>query len=272
MPERFMFHVRNAHPGDMVAVLTTIDAYPDLPTIGEVLSRAKAMGFVIRDRQRLEALMTARDLGLVEPDRNVITPLGKVISELELRNPDLFCDVIHYMQYSLWDSKHPDAHCFSWTYQHLCNLLWRSRTMPLTDRRDIAAELESRARSEFRRTDIALSAKSVGGALLWLAGLKPPVLNEAGNIFTRRHFCPPELFVLAVDYVYHINGIEYNTNLLLSEDKLEAICQVCLLEPDGFDRVLDYAVAQFDYLEKGMGGGWGNYLLLKRQPRLEDFL
>jgi len=59
---------------------------------------------------------------------------------------------------------------------------------------------------------------------------------------------------------------------LLSEDKLEAICQVCLLDPEGFDRVLDYALAQFDYLEKGIGGGWGNYLLLKRQPRLEDFL
>lgn len=267
-----MFHVRNAHPGDMVAILVAIDTYPDLPTIGEVLSKAEKMGFVIRDRQRLEALMTARDLGLVEPDRNVITPLGKTISELELRNPDLFYDVVHYLHYALWDGKRSGSHCFSWTYRHLCDLLWQTRISSLTDRRDVAAELESRSRSAFGRTDIALSAKSVGGALLWLMELEPPVFNEAGDTFTCRHFCPPELFVLAVDHVYRINGIEYGTNLLLSEDKLEAICQVCLLDPDGFDRVMDYALAQFGYLEKGIGGGWGSYLVLNRQPELGDFV
>lgn len=77
MTEQFVFHVRNAHPGDMVAILATIDTYPNLPTVSEVLSKAETMGFTIRDRQRLEALMTARDLGLIEPDRNAITSLGK---------------------------------------------------------------------------------------------------------------------------------------------------------------------------------------------------
>jgi len=267
-----MFHIRNAQPGDMVAILATIDMYPDLPTIGEVLGKAEEMGFTIRDRQRLEALMTARDLGFVEMERNVITPLGKTISELELRNSDLFCELVHYFHYALWDGKHPSAHCFSWTYRHLCDLLWQTRTSSLTNRRDIAAELESRARSAFGRMDIALSAKSVGGALLWLMELEPPVFDEVGDTFTRRYFCPSELFVLAVDHVYRTNGIEYGTNLLLGEDKQEAICQVCLLAPDGFDRVMDYALAQFDYLEKGMGGGWGSYLVLKHRPELEDFI
>ncbi len=267
-----MFHIRNAHPDDMVAILATIDAYPGLPTIGEVLRFAEELGFTIRDRQRLEALMTARDLGLVEPERNVLTPLGEAVRQLESQNSELFCDIIHYLHYALWDSKCPDAHCFSWTYRHLCDLLWHAGTMSLADRRDIAAELESKARAAFGRASIALSAKSVGGALLWLMELNPSVFDEAGNTFIRRRFCPPELFVLAVDYVYRTNNITYGTNLLIGEDRREAICQVCLLDPDGFDRVLDYAVAQCDYLEKGVGGGWGSYLVLKRQPQLEDFI
>ncbi len=40
MPEKFVFHIRNAHPSDMVAVLTTIEAYPDLPTVGDILNKA----------------------------------------------------------------------------------------------------------------------------------------------------------------------------------------------------------------------------------------
>jgi len=35
--------------------------------------------------------------------------------------------------------------------------------------------------------------------------------------------------------------------------------------------VLEYAVAQFDYLHKGVGGGWGQYLVLDRASELESF-
>jgi len=59
---------------------------------------------------------------------------------------------------------------------------------------------------------------------------------------------------------------------LLGEELLYTVCQVCLLEPINFDRVLEYAVAQFSYLEKGLGGGWGRYLILHRQYSVEDFI
>lgn len=272
MADEYVFHVRNAHPGDMVAVLAAIDVHPGLPTVADVLAKAESLGFTIRDRQRLEALITARELGFVEFNQNKITPLGKTISELELQKPDFFADIVHYYQYTLWNGGEPQIHCFSWTYRSLCELLWESATYSIVNRRDVAAELEARARSAFGRADIALSPKSVGGALLWLTELRPDVFDENSNIFTRRHFCPPELFVLAVDYIYRANSTNYGTNLLLTEDKCEAICEVCLLDPEGLDRVLDYALSQFDYLEKGVGGGWGSYLVLKRQPELQDFL
>jgi hypothetical protein len=59
--------------------------------------------------------------------------------------------------------------------------------------------------------------------------------------------------------------------LLLNDQRREAICQLCLLETSSFDRVLEYAVAQFEGLEKGLGGGWGSYLTLHRSPDLTDF-
>jgi len=272
LPDEFVFHIRNAQPGDMVAALATLEVYPGLSTITEIVEHAETLGFTIRDRQRLEALMTVRDLGLVAREQNVLTSNGKVLTQLEMDKPDLFADVVHGLQYVLWDDKQPSAYCFSWSYRKLCQMLWQSGVTTLTSRREIASEIEAQARTVFGRSDIAFSPKSIGGALLWLSELKPSVLDESGKKFNRRTFCPPELFVLAVDFVYSTQGVDYGANLLLSDEHRDAICQVCLLDPSGFDRVLEYVVTQFDYLEKGLGGGWGRYLTLRHGPMVEEFV
>ena len=255
-----------------MAALTTLEMYPGLSTIAEIVEHAETLGFAIRDRQRLEALTTARDLGLVERGQNVLTSSGKVLAQLEMDKPDLFADIVHGLQYMLWDEHRSSAYCFSWSYRRLCQMLWQSGITTPTNRRDIASEIEAQARTVFGRSDIAFSPKSIGGALLWLSELKPSVLDEGSDEFIRRAFCPPELFVLAVDSVYLTQGVDYGANLLLSDERRDAVCQVCLLDPAGFDRVLGYAIAQFDYLEKGLGGGWGRYLTLRRGPRLEEFV
>jgi hypothetical protein len=136
----------------------------------------------------------------------------------------------------------------------------------------MASEIEAQARTVFDRPDIVFSPKSVGGAMLWLAELAPPVLIENDTRFVRRAFCSPELLVLGIDSVYRNDQVDFGSNLLLSDERREAICQVGLLDPEGFDRVLEYAVAQFDYLEVGLGGGWGRYVALHRPPKLEDFV
>ena len=272
MADQFVFHIRNAPPGDLGAVLATLETAPGLSTIPEIVERAEELGFAIRDRQRLEALATARDLGLVQEGQHVLTETGHILTELELSKPDLFVNIIHGLLYTLWDSDRAGQKCFSWSYRTLCQMLWQSGSVDLASRRDLASEIEARAGSAFARSKIALSPKSVGGALLWLSGLIPPVLNEDGTRFSRRAFCPPELFVMAVDFVYRTQGIDYGANLLLSNEHKEAICQVCLLEPERFDRVLDYAVAQFDYLHKGIGGGWGQYLALDRAPDMKELI
>jgi hypothetical protein len=105
--------------------------------------------------------------------------------------------------------------------------------------------------------------------------LSPPVIhyeNDSKGTFIRRAFCPPELFILGVNFIYQTQEVDYGVNLLLSDKQRDAVCRVCLLEPASFERVLEYAINQFDYLEKGLGGGWGRYLTLHRAPKLEDFV
>jgi len=267
-----MFHIRNAPPGDLAAMLVVLGKYPKLSTISKVVEQAENMGFLIQDHRRLEALVTGRDLGLVDQDMNVLTDIGKIVTRLESYAPDLFVDVIHGLLYTLWSSKQKGTNCFSWSYRALCKMLWEAGNGELASRRDLASGIETRARKAFSRPDIAFSPKSVGGALLWLSDLTPPILNEEKTRFSRRTFCPPELFIMATDFVYRTQEIDYGVNLLLSDENRDAICRVCLLELERFERVLEYAVAQFDYLHKGIGGGWGQYLALDRAPMLEDFI
>lgn len=273
MARGFVLHIRNAHPGDMAAVLATLDVCPDLGTIGEIVTQAENSGFAILDQRRLEALATARDLGLVEPEHNVLTDEGRILAQLDASKPDLFVDIIHGLQYTLWDERNRAHHCFSWSYRALCQMLWRSSAGTTGDSRpQLASEVEGLARAAFQRTDIAFSPKSIGGALLWLTELEPPVVDDAGIQLMRRAFCPPELFVLGVHFAYRASGVDLGANLLLGDERRDAICQVCLLTPEGFERVLEYAVAQFTYLEKGLGGGWGRFLTLHRAPKLKDFV
>lgn len=270
MTENSSFHVRNAQPGDMLAALTVFDSNPGVGSVPEIVEQAEQMGFSIRDRLRLEALITARDLGFVEKDSNDLTHSGKLILEIESYKPDLFPDIAHGLQYMLWNSREQWTNCFSWTYRTVCQLLWRQGKVKL-DRRDLASEVETMARAQFSRDDIALSPKSMGGIIMWLREMKPTVLQDE-NEFVVRHFCPPELFLLAVDYLYQSDELDYGANLLLNESRQEAVCQMCLLDIQNFERVLQYALAQFSILEKGIGGGWGYFLRLDRRVSLEDFL
>jgi hypothetical protein len=207
----------------------------------------------------------------VDQSRNALTDEGEAVARLESHKPDLFADVVHGLLYEAWNPSQEGENCFSWSYRTLCAILWEGSDRKLGSRRDLASQVEARARSVFSRPDIAFSPKSVGGALLWLSGLTPPVLSENEARFSRRSFCPPELFVMATDCAYRDQGIDYGVNLLLSDRNRTAICQYCLLDTDGFERVLEYAVAQFDYLHKGIGGGWGQYLALDCASKLEDF-
>jgi hypothetical protein len=268
----YVFHIRNAQPGDLAAILATLDVHPDLNTITEIVNAAELMGYSILDRTRLEALTTARDTGLITEKENTLTNQGSALTSLEMNKPDLFADIVHGLYYTLWNRIEPAENCFAWSYRTICRILWQSGTSEISDRAIMASKVESEARDTFGRADIVFSSKSVGGAYLWLSQLRPDVIYETDRRFKRRTFCPPELFIMAVDHLYSGESIDYGVNLLLNEANREEICQVCMLEPTGFDRVLEYAVAQFPYLDKGLGGGWGYYLTLQCQPNLVDFI
>ena len=274
MNKRPMFHFRNANPEDMQAILYTIGNTPELPNKDAILKQAEYLGFVIRDRKRLEALTTARDLELVERSRNVLTKRGDVILSLLKNKTALFPDIFHSLLYTTWNVEDNLNNCFSWTYRTLCNLLWNSISMKI-NAQQLASQIADKARQEFQKLrieEISISSKSANSALEWLRILDPPCISDDNSTFNRRTFCNPELLLLAIDFVYRENKVPYNSNLPLNDEVRDDICRACLLAPESFDETLSWTSAQFDFLKKSVGGGWGSYLLLSRKPELTDLV
>jgi hypothetical protein len=276
----YVFHVlHNARPEyemDILAILQDGSESTYEGILSEGRSIGLLVGFQIRTERMLrDILQPLRDLDLVERRQIRLTDAGQTLAQISCTNPDLFPEIFHYLYYSAWKSDQKTQKCFSWSYRNICNHLWGQGSLAL-DKKGLASSLSSEASQRFEIRDVSVSTKTINGILIWLEALSPPVVEyedgQSEGMFSRRSFCSPELFVLGVDFAYRIEGADYGTNLLLSDERRGTICQICLLEPEGFDRVLEYAVAQFDYLDRGLGGGWGHYLTLHHAPRLENFV
>lgn len=275
----YVFHVlHNARPKYSLDIFMLLydgqeSTYEALLQDGQELGLS--IGYQVKTERLLrDILQPLRDLGLMERRQILLTDQGKVVSQIANKNTDLFPEMMHYLYYTSWQASRPEEDCFSWSYRTLCKYLWHQGSCVIDDNL-FASIIVAEASQQFQIQTVSFSERSINGITVWLEALAPAVIHandEKGSRFSRRAFCSPELFVLAIDFVYRQDDIDYGVNLLLNDQRRESICQLCLLEPSAFERVLEYAVAQFEGLEKGLGGGWGSYLTLHHPPALVDFV
>jgi hypothetical protein len=274
---QLMFHVRhNAKPTLVREVLEILDEN-NTQSLDEILNigrlRGCQIGTTVQSTQSLKEnpIQTGRDLGLISSNNLSLTDLGRQMTQLFRYKPNAFNEVMHLLFYTLWNSNISAENCFSWSYRKTCDQLWENASHKI-ERGLLVTYVSETAMVQFATQKVSFSKDSVRGVLQWLAELEPHVLDGEKKSFTRRTFCPPEAFVLAVDYLYRTEGADYQTNLILDPKKQETICKVCLLEPAAFDSVLEWTVGQYNFIQRGTGGGWGSYLLLTKQPQVQDFL
>ena len=272
-----MFHVRhNARPNLVKEVLEILAGNEEL-SLDNILSigarREYQIGTVIQSEQSLKEnpVQMARDLGLIEDKRLILTSLGKDIISLLHYKPSSWGEIMHILFYTRWTPFSETENCFSWSYRTLCDILWEAGSVTI-DRGHLVSLISELAMERFNTTQVSFSKDSVRGVLQWLQELQLAVLDRDSKVFNRRTFCPPESFILAVNYLYRSKEIDYQTNLLLDDEKQEIICKLCLLETTAFEATLEWATGQYPFLQWRSNGGWGSYILLTRQPEIQDFL
>jgi hypothetical protein len=209
---------------------------------------------------------------------------GKSLAHIYREKPVLWGDLLHFLHYTRWSYLEPTAHGFSWIYRQFTRLLWQANQALVDDTflkpavgtliGTVEAEPAFAAiiGSKTRAGTVSLSTSSLVGALSWLAALQPPVLD--GPQFSRRFFCPPELMVLALGWVAHTSGGELGIDLLLSPERREALCMLCLLDPTALDRSIYWALPLYARcIRPGTRAGtYGRFVRFVRWPQLTDLV
>ena len=262
------FHIHhNATPGRLRTILecASRDAPPTLVELSQELKLAS--GTV----QHILPLI--RHAGLLNTSGLSLTELGEQFQRLDERNPMLFAEAMHCLLYT---SHAFDADKrFSWAYAKVVDALWESseRVLDGTTTAQLVSTVVDEAAQTFKipAGQVAFSKKSVRGVLNWLRALDPPVAQHEGKheMFRRRYFCPTPTFLWGVNFLYCLSETPYGVRVFLTEERIEQLCKLCVLDPSGLDNVLAMAKRMYDYergefFDYGTTGGFGRWVLLSK--------
>ena len=198
-----------------------------------------------------------------------LTRFGKQIAGFYSTNQELFFEVLHFLFYSAWPRSEGINQSQFWVYHRLCDVLWIEAPRKM-EAEQLTARLQSESRDIFPNHEPTFPTQSIRGIFPWLQTLTPPFLAKCSTkselCSERRSYCTPQLFHLATDLLYTTEGLAYGTSLAMDDEKIAAICRVCLLDPGRFwemASLTDMAMREFEVRQ----GQWGTSLALSGPPR-----
>lgn len=219
--------------------------------------------------------LKARKAGGSARSRFRLTELGKQLIDIYGTNSELFYDLAHFLFYSAYLHSHNLKYSRFWLYQAFCDILW-DEAPKIIETQVITNRLQIEFREAFPEYDASFNDRSIQSIFPWLRVLSPPFLSKKGgkSWAERRPFCTPQLFHLATNFVYNsMEQLEYGTSLAVSQPQIEAICKVCLLDPERFwnmASLTQMTVSGFDLRQ----GQWEKAVVLEGPPdwiSLPDF-
>lgn len=227
-----------------------------------------------------EARTLAEQLGLIELRKEGLC-LTSTAEILLTKRSSVQYDLLHYAFYDAWKPEKPTKHARSWFYRSTCDILWEKQQvrLDLDMRNSLTEQLTSQAIEDFQHLPgfsadkLSLGRQTMAGTLTWLRQLKPIVMEgEKVDEFHRRQACSAELFLLALGRSYQLSDAEVGVDLLLSPQRRNEICQLCLLDPLQFDRMLDWVLPMFpQFMSQGTrSGSYGRFVRLNHLVRIED--
>lgn len=250
-------------------------------TILSAIAAGEDFGYVTQADRQLTRL---RQLELLDNQtaQMELTELGQSLVEIGRQKPNLVFDLLHYLHYTRWSVAQPHLNSSFWSYQSYCNLLYERQecALDVPFKEQTANELDIQIRSsalfgpyveqKTRKGAVSISPNTLNGIQRWLTDLTPPVIEA--DSFSLRYFCPPELLLLAIGYVYALDNIEVGIELLLTPEKRTELCQLALLNPQALDRSLDWMLPLYpQVIQPGTRtGSYGRSIRLLIIPSLKE--
>lgn len=187
-------------------------------------------------------------------------------------------DLLHYLFYTRWCADDPGKYGKAWFYRTFCEQLWMRQDIVLdrNSRDELGEEIRQKALDTFQQVPgfdaekMSVGPQTMRGSQVWLEQLDPPVLVK--NHFQRRAACSAELFLLALSRSYILSGSEIGMDVVLSPQRRDEICRICLLDPLHFDRMLNWAQSIFSRFvsQRTRASSYGRSVILHKYVQVED--
>ncbi len=197
-----------------------------------------------------------------------LSRLGNQFIDLYSTNSSLFYDLMHFLFYSTYQRSGDIQKVQFWLYSRVCDTLWQEAPS-ITNGSLLTNHLQVESHAAFPEYTPSFSDRAVHGIFPWLQALTPPFLSKRNTIqrySTRRQYCTPQLFHLATDLIYTTKeGLQYGTSLSVTEQLIEDICKVCLLDTTSFWEMADLTILSVNGFEIRRGQ-WGTSISLEGPP------
>lgn len=264
------FHVpQEGSPENLIPLLVAIDAEnARFSSVAALLDFARAQGL----STRTEMHILAATCGLLDKTPDGFIALSRAAHAIVQARPEVRADLVHYLLYTGWQADTPGTGTLLWSYREVTDTLWRKAPIDLGGLGNVIAEEIRNRIQEVFGYDPSFGPKSIRGVRKWLEALRPPVLDA--GIFSRRYFCAPELTLLASGWVFKRTAGEPGTEFLLTPERREAICRLCVLDLAALDRVLDWMLPLYPAIvQPGTRAGvYGRFLRFDRHPDVSDVI
>jgi hypothetical protein len=205
-----------------------------------------------------------------------LSSFGRQVLDSYSTNTQLFFDLMHFVFYSTWTRSLDVTRARFWLYAAVSDTLW-ILSPSRVDSAGLTNRLQIECRAEFPRFEPSFNQSSVAAPFRWLSMLEPPFLSKCQRSTSlctcRRTYCSPQLFHLAADLVYMANHLSYGTSMSVDDDRIAAICKVCLLDSSHFWDMAELAKMSIRGLDIRKGQ-WGTSIALDGPPNwieLPDF-
>ena len=241
------FHVRHDLQPDLTSELfILLRAFPDGQTQKQLRQAAQERGYGLSKRKDYNKLFRSlADLDLLSSQREPysLNDVGNIIATMITFYPHLLPEFIHFLYYTWWDKDNTKR--FSWSYRTVCDTLWRTSPCAV-DRNRLVNLVTQEAIQRFKQGGVSFSTSSVAGILNWVEKLQPSCLawQEKQQMFQRRAYCSVEIFALALNHIYQIEKSD-DTFVILNSQLRERVCQICLINPEIFDEMLEQSESAF---------------------------
>lgn len=278
MAKRIAFHIQhNTTPKRLAAILRFVAGSRGTAD-KSALAADCGLAVSVLDKA---VLPFVRQIGLLDTSHASLTPLGQELHRTARGSSSLLAEAMHHLLYT--SHAFDASKRFSWAYEKVVDALWwdGERALDGATKAQLVGMVVDEAAQTFEipARKVAFSKRSVQGVQNWLRALDPPVAQREGRheTFLRRYFCPVPTFLWAMDFLYRLNDAPYGIRLFLTEERIELVCRLCVLDPSGLDNVLAMAKRTYDYerggfFDYGTTGGFGRWVLLSKAFGFEDIV